>query len=221
MLKQQGDASQEGYRGRLKSPQRDQYHAGKTRHGKSPKIRSKPLGPCFAAGKEHQREYGHGHASPDPRVKASSEKNKISRPKVHGTRGGRRRRHDRFRSSSGRRGRVVLDGGGTLGELLAIRGCTGVTVADLLIQNVRWNGIKLDSDTGVQRATIRNCVLHNIWQRAVKGVAVPEADRERLRPRGVPRRVLPVSTTIVRSRTATTQPTRRRPSVATTSAEST
>ncbi len=89
-----------------------------------------------------------------------------------------------LRSSSGRRARVVLDGGGTLGELLAIRGCTGVTVADLLIQNVRWNGIKLDSDTGVQRATIRNCVLHNIWQRAVKGVAVPEVDRERLRPRG-------------------------------------
>jgi len=29
--KQQGAASQEGYRGRLKSPQRDQYHAGKTR----------------------------------------------------------------------------------------------------------------------------------------------------------------------------------------------
>src|SRR5208283_4809867 len=50
VLKPQGNASQEGYRGRLKSPQRDQYHAGKTRHGKSPKIRSKPLGPCFAAG---------------------------------------------------------------------------------------------------------------------------------------------------------------------------
>ena len=96
--------AQEGYRGRLKSPQRDQYHAGKTRHGKSPKIRSKPLGPCFAAGKEHQREYGHGHASPDPRVKASSEKNKISRPKVHGTRGGRRRRHDRFRRYGRHRG---------------------------------------------------------------------------------------------------------------------
>src|SRR5271157_3307423 len=95
--KQQGAASQEGYRGRLKSPQRDQYHAGKTRHGKSPKLRSKPLGPCFAAGNEHQREYGHGHASPDPRVKVSSEKSKISRPKVHGPRGGRRRRHDTFR----------------------------------------------------------------------------------------------------------------------------
>ena len=30
VVKQQGSASQEGYRGRLKSPQRDQYHAGKT-----------------------------------------------------------------------------------------------------------------------------------------------------------------------------------------------
>ena len=60
----------------------------------------------------------------------------------------------------------------------------GVTVADLTVQNVRWNGIKLDSDTGVQRATVRNCVLRNIWQRGIKGVKVPEADRERLRPRG-------------------------------------
>ena len=57
--KQQGAASQEGYRGRLKSPQRDQYHAGKTRHGKSPMTRSKPLGPSFTSGKKHQREYGH------------------------------------------------------------------------------------------------------------------------------------------------------------------
>ncbi len=67
------------------------------------------------------------------------------------------------RSSSGRRGHVILDGRGTLGEMLTIRGCVGVTIADLLIQNVRWNGIKLDSETGVQRVTIHNCVLHNIW----------------------------------------------------------
>src|SRR5271157_5020007 len=59
VVKQQGAASQEGYRGRLKSPQRDQYHAGKTRHGKSPMTRSKPLGPSFTSGRKHQREYGH------------------------------------------------------------------------------------------------------------------------------------------------------------------
>jgi lysophospholipase L1-like esterase len=89
-----------------------------------------------------------------------------------------------LRGESGRRERVVLDGGGTLGELLTLRSCSGVTVADLTIQNVRWNGIKLDSDKNVQRATIRNCVLHNIWQRAVKGVKVPEAGREVTRPHG-------------------------------------
>src|SRR5271157_436672 len=97
VVKPQGDASQEGYRRRLKSPQRDQYHDGKTRHGKSPKIRSKPLGPSFASGTRHQRAYGHRHASPDHRVETSSDQNKISQTKVHGTRGGRRRRHDRFR----------------------------------------------------------------------------------------------------------------------------
>ena len=77
----------------------------------------------------------------------------------------------------------MLDGGGTLGELLTLRACSGVTIADLTVRNVRWNGIKLDTDTGVQRATIRNCILHNIWQRAIKGVKVPEAGRETTRPR--------------------------------------
>ena len=32
---------------------------GKTRHGKSPMTRSKPLGPCYPAGKKHQRKNGH------------------------------------------------------------------------------------------------------------------------------------------------------------------
>ena len=59
-----------------------------------------------------------------------------------------------------------------------------MTIADLTVRNVRWNGIKLDSDKDVQRATIRNCVLQNVWQRAIKGVKVPEADREATRPRG-------------------------------------
>jgi hypothetical protein len=89
-----------------------------------------------------------------------------------------------LRGASGRRERVVLDGGGTLGELLTIRSCADATVADLTVQNVRWNGIKLDTDHNVQRATIRNCVLHNIWQRAVKGVKVPEEDRAATRPKG-------------------------------------
>ena len=65
--------------------------------GKSPMTRSKPLGPSFASGKMHQREYGPGHAAPDHRVETSSDQNQISQTQVHGTRGRRRRRHDRFR----------------------------------------------------------------------------------------------------------------------------
>jgi len=78
-----------------------------------------------------------------------------------------------LRSASGDRTKAVLDGGGTLGELLGLRGCKGVTIADLTVQNVKWNGIKINSETDVQKLTIRNCVLRNVWQRAVKGVMVP------------------------------------------------
>lgn len=89
-----------------------------------------------------------------------------------------------LRGESGRRDRVILDGGEHgLGELLTLSRCANVTVADLTIQNVRWNGLKLNSETGVQQARIYNCVFHNIWQRAVKGVMVPPEDREKLRPR--------------------------------------
>lgn len=86
-----------------------------------------------------------------------------------------------LRGESGDRSRVILDGDGR-GEAIWVTGCSGATIADLTVQNVRWNGIKINSDTGVQGVRIYNCVLHNIWQRAVKGVKVP-ADRERLRPR--------------------------------------
>ena len=88
-----------------------------------------------------------------------------------------------LRGASGNRDRVILDGGGTLGEAVAVTAASDVVIADLTVQNVRWNGIKIDSETGVHRLRIYNCVLHNIWQRAVKGVMVPERDRERIRPR--------------------------------------
>ncbi|MGQ9697842.1 MAG: hypothetical protein ACUVRO_07590 [Armatimonadota bacterium] len=89
-----------------------------------------------------------------------------------------------LRGQTGRRDRVVLDGAQhRLGELLAVTRCSDVTIADLTIQNVTWNGIKLDTDTGVHRVTIQNCVLHNIWQRAVKGVRVPREKLADYRPR--------------------------------------
>lgn len=79
-----------------------------------------------------------------------------------------------LRSESGNREKVILDGGRhRLGELIAVKGCSDVTIADLTIQNVRWNGIKLDTDTGVHRVTIYNCIIRNVWQRGVKGVRVP------------------------------------------------
>jgi hypothetical protein len=90
-----------------------------------------------------------------------------------------------LRGASGHRERVVLDGVQSMhGELLGFRSCSDVTVADLTIQNIRYNGFKINSDSGVQRLTIRNCIIHNIWQRGVKGVKVPEEDRETLRPKG-------------------------------------
>jgi hypothetical protein len=76
-----------------------------------------------------------------------------------------------LRSASGRRDKVILDGArGKLGELVAVSRCTGVTLADLTIQNATWNGFKINADSGVHNVTIHNCVIHNIWQRGVKGV---------------------------------------------------
>ena len=87
-----------------------------------------------------------------------------------------------LRGATGNRDDVILDGGG-IGELVAFTACSGVTAADLTIQNVKWNGFKIDSETGVQRLRIYNCVIHNIWQRGVKGVIVPANNRQKLRPR--------------------------------------
>ena len=89
-----------------------------------------------------------------------------------------------LRGASGFRERVVLDGARSKhGELLGVRRCRSVTIADLTIQNVKWNGFKINSETGVQDLTIHNCIIHNIWQRGVKGVKVPFENREVLRPK--------------------------------------
>ncbi|HEX4612609.1 MAG TPA: right-handed parallel beta-helix repeat-containing protein [Urbifossiella sp.] len=88
-----------------------------------------------------------------------------------------------IRSRSRDRTRVILDGNGTLTEAIWVTGCSDVTIAHLTIQNVRWNGIKINSDSGVQRLRVYDCVFRNVWQRAIKGVGVPAANRDRLRPR--------------------------------------
>ena len=87
-----------------------------------------------------------------------------------------------LRGATGNRHDVVIDGDG-IGELVAFTACSDVTVADLTIQHAKWNGFKIDSETGVQRLRIYNCVIRNIWQRGVKGVIVPEKDRKKTQPR--------------------------------------
>jgi len=89
-----------------------------------------------------------------------------------------------LRSASGHRERVILDGATSIhGELLGITHCSGVTIADLTIQNIKWNGFKINSQTNVQKLTIYNCIIHNIWQRGIKGVKVPKKDRDIVRPK--------------------------------------
>ncbi|MGD8500707.1 MAG: right-handed parallel beta-helix repeat-containing protein [Phycisphaerales bacterium] len=89
-----------------------------------------------------------------------------------------------LRGASGHRERVVIDGAESRHrELLGITACSGVTIADLTIQNIRSNGFKINSETNVQKLTIYNCVIHNIWQRGIKGVKVPKENRDDIRPK--------------------------------------
>ncbi|MHC4463391.1 MAG: GDSL-type esterase/lipase family protein [Planctomycetota bacterium] len=89
-----------------------------------------------------------------------------------------------LRGASGHRERVIIDGAKSRNrELIGITGCSGVTIADLTIQNTRYNGFKINSETNVQRLTIYNCIIHNIWQRGVKVVKVPKKNREAIRPK--------------------------------------
>jgi hypothetical protein len=89
-----------------------------------------------------------------------------------------------LRGASGHRERVIIDGAESRHrELLGISACSGVTIADLTIQNIQCNGFKVNSDSNVQNLTIYNCIIHNIWQRGVKGVKVPKAGREEIRPK--------------------------------------
>ena len=60
-----------------------------------------------------------------------------------------------LRGASGNREKVILDGARSRhGELVGITACSGVTIADLTIQNIKWNVFKLNSDSNVQEVTI-------------------------------------------------------------------
>jgi len=82
-----------------------------------------------------------------------------------------------LRGRSGDRTKVVLDFANCRHhEGIAVSYCSGVTIADLTVQNVRQNGIKINSNLQVDRVTIYNVISHNVWQRHVKGPSVPDKD---------------------------------------------
>jgi hypothetical protein len=72
-------------------------------------------------------------------------------------------------------------------------GCEGATIADLTIQNIKWNGFKINSDKYTTEVTIHNCIIHNIWQRGVKGPKVRARKTvDRFRPERLQNSILPV-----------------------------
>jgi lysophospholipase L1-like esterase len=82
-----------------------------------------------------------------------------------------------LRSESGDRTRVVLDFANCRhNEGVAFDQCSGAMLADLTIANVRQNGIKINSNRNVDRIRIYNVISHNVWQRHIKGVGVPDED---------------------------------------------
>ncbi|MFO7899115.1 MAG: hypothetical protein R6V58_08650 [Planctomycetota bacterium] len=79
------------------------------------------------------------------------------------------------RGESGDPWKVRLDfHGGNKG--VAFTRSTDCTLAHVLVENVRQNGIKINSNLGVHRIRIYNCIGHNVWQRHVKGVRAPFVD---------------------------------------------
>jgi hypothetical protein len=82
-----------------------------------------------------------------------------------------------LRGESGDRPKVILDFAKSRpghGEGIVVSRGSGATIANLTIQNIRWNGYKIESNNGVDKVTIHNCVGRNVWQRHVKGVGVPD-----------------------------------------------
>lgn len=88
-----------------------------------------------------------------------------------------------LRGESADPAKVILDGAKhKLGEGVSVSNCSGVTFADFTLRNITFNGFKINSDRFATAVTIHHCIIHNIWQRGVKGVSVRPADRERFRP---------------------------------------
>ena len=75
-----------------------------------------------------------------------------------------------IRGLGGDRSQIVLDFAGSRHtEGVVFTNCKRALLADLTVQNVKQNGIKLNGDKGAAQVTIRNVHSRNVWQRHVKG----------------------------------------------------
>lgn len=78
-----------------------------------------------------------------------------------------------IRSEGGDRSKVVLDFAGSRHtEGVVFTNCKQAMLADLTVQNIKQNGIKINGDLGAERVTIRNVHSRNVWQRHVKAPQV-------------------------------------------------
>jgi hypothetical protein len=78
-----------------------------------------------------------------------------------------------IRGEGGDRDAVVLDFAAHTGdEGVRFHQCNRVMLADLTVQNVTANGIKINGSDGASHVTIRNVHGRNVWQRHVKGTRV-------------------------------------------------
>jgi hypothetical protein len=74
-----------------------------------------------------------------------------------------------IRGAGGDRSQVVLDFAGSRHtEGVVFTHCQRALLADLTVQNVKQNGIKLNGHLGAAYVTIRNVRSRNVWQRHVK-----------------------------------------------------
>lgn len=78
------------------------------------------------------------------------------------------------RGAGGDRSKVVIDFADSRHtEGVVFTRCKRALLADLTVQNVKQNGIKINGDLGAERVWLRNVHSRNVWQRHVKGPKVP------------------------------------------------
>jgi lysophospholipase L1-like esterase len=77
------------------------------------------------------------------------------------------------RGAGGDRSKVVIDFADSRHtEGVVFTRCKRALLADLTVQNIKQNGIKINGDVGAEQVWLRNVHSRNVWQRHVKGPQV-------------------------------------------------